>query len=1119
MLTGKKLFATFLAFIVMLSVSSFGFAFASPKSKTKESPLISGSTEVSSIYTVPVSTTDTGEFLVVSQASLERDTGFDIWVDPADVIEYVYLDEAIVALDQEQNIAFGLFDESAEIEQAEIYLERIDTGEILGYSAVSMADNAALFTFIFSEIEEATAYKLVEISYKLTNSEDIYRVDFSAINTDQEGSGYLFDVVTPELLEVVSAETAEDGEITAFVITDEGDFIAADTVEDAIAMADAEGAAESDTEGFTEIAPMTTPLELMPTSVSTAREDYLIVALDPGHGGGDPGAGANGLVEKDLNWRIANVCYNELLNYTGVSSMLTRGENENPGLQTRVDRAVACGASVFVSLHNNAGGGAGGAEVWIPNNASYLYSSTHTISEQLGNKILAQLSSLGLNNRGVKMRDNTLNERYPDGSLADYYTVINASRRAGIPGIIVEHAFLDVTGDANRLWDDSFLISLAQADVRGITEYYNLLTHGSVQGISSVKYRSFIGTLGWESYVYDQKVSGTVGKSKGIQAFDIQLLNQTVAGSVKYNTYVTGSGWQGWKNSGEVAGTASGSTTIQALQVELTGAMASSYDIYYRVHVAYIGWLGWAKNGAVAGSVGYDYNAEAFEVAIVPKGAVAPGSTDVPLMDKNAITSALVVYQAHVQNIGWQNAVADGETIGTTNRALRMEALTITLANQQYSGGIEYNTHCANLGWQGWKSNGDMAGTTNQARQIEAIQIRLTGEMANHFDIYYHAHSQNIGWTGWAKNGECSGSTGYGYRMEALEIRLIPKGGAAPGSVSGTYYQSLFVWYQAHVANIGWQNVVADGATAGTTNRGLRMEALTITLANQPYSGSIEYNAHCANLGWQGWKSNGATAGTINQARQMEALQIRLTGEMANYYDIYYRAHAQNIGWMGWAKNGESAGSAGYGYRMEALEIRLVVKGGAAPGSTSGVFREAIAPAGTPIMGSTSTTVAQMVRRYNATGNVYPASVYNSKGAATIQDFCQILYEEAIAEGVKPEVLFCQAMKETGWLRFGGAVRVEQCNFGGIGAIDSNPTGAATFSDVREGLRAQVQHLRAYAVPGLTINDLKYPCVDPRFSLVTKGSASTVEALSGRWASSTTYGAEIVVMIGELYRA
>ena len=164
------------------------------------------------------------------------------------------------------------------------------------------------------------------------------------------------------------------------------------------------------------------------------------------------------------------------------------------------------------------------------------------------------------------------------------------------------------------------------------------------------------------------------------------------------------------------------------------------------------------------------------------------------------------------------------------------------------------------------------------------------------------------------------------------------------------------------------------------------------------------------------------------------------------------------------------------------------------------------------IMGQSCTTVDQMVAYYESTGRKYPASTYMNKGASSLRDFCQIAYEEATTEGVRAEVLFCQAMKETGWLQFGGDVKADQCNFGGLGATGGGAQGA-TFVNVREGLRAQVQHLKAYASTDALVND----CVDPRFNLVNRGCAPNLEDLNGRWAvPGDGYGQDILRMINSL---
>ena len=149
------------------------------------------------------------------------------------------------------------------------------------------------------------------------------------------------------------------------------------------------------------------------------------------------------------------------------------------------------------------------------------------------------------------------------------------------------------------------------------------------------------------------------------------------------------------------------------------------------------------------------------------------------------------------------------------------------------------------------------------------------------------------------------------------------------------------------------------------------------------------------------------------------------------------------------------------------------------------------------IMSSSFTSYEDAAVHYGRTvgKHTYPTSVYKSKGSASIDEFCKILYEEASFEGVCPEVLYAQVMKETGYLRFGNLVQANQCNFGGVGATGPvNP--GYTFSSVREGLRVQAQHLKAYA----TTEPLNNPCIDPRFNLVSRGCAPKTTDLNGRWA-------------------
>lgn len=294
--------------------------------------------------------------------------------------------------------------------------------------------------------------------------------------------------------------------------------------------------------------------------------------------------------------------------------------------------------------------------------------------------------------------------------------------------------------------------------------------------------------------------------------------------------------------------------------------------------------------------------------------------------------SSGIIYSAHVQDIGWQAERANGNTAGTTGQNRQVEAMKIHLKDVGYSGSVEYSAHVANIGWQDWVADDNVAGTTGQSKQMEAIKIRLTGDVANHYDVYYRVHVQDYGWLDWAENGDVAGTTDASKRMEAIEIKLVAKNGKAPGATTQAYVQPL-LQYKAHVADIGWQKDVYGGGFAGTTGRSKQMEAIQIKLINKKYKGSINYQAHVQDYGWLDWTAEGGQAGTTGKAKRLEAVKMELTGAMSQKYDVYYRAHVADYGWLGWAKNGEMAGTSGCSKQVEAIQIVLVGKGGAAPGS------------------------------------------------------------------------------------------------------------------------------------------------------------------------------------------
>jgi N-acetylmuramoyl-L-alanine amidase CwlA len=150
-------------------------------------------------------------------------------------------------------------------------------------------------------------------------------------------------------------------------------------------------------------------------------------------------------------------------------------------------------------------------------------------------------------------------------------------------------------------------------------------------------------------------------------------------------------------------------------------------------------------------------------------------------------------------------------------------------------------------------------------------------------------------------------------------------------------------------------------------------------------------------------------------------------------------------------------------------------------------------PSKTSIMGKSECTATQL-------------DAYAKSKNSSAFSIGEIFIKEGESEGVRGDIAFCQSCLETGYFKFGGAVSISQNNFCGLGATGGGVSGAS-FASVTEGVRAQIQHLKAYANKDSLVNS----CVDPRFSLVTRGIAPNWEDLNGRWAvPGTDYGERIV---------
>ncbi|MCA0171324.1 N-acetylmuramoyl-L-alanine amidase [Bacillus sp. RAR_GA_16] len=159
---------------------------------------------------------------------------------------------------------------------------------------------------------------------------------------------------------------------------------------------------------------------------------------------------------------------------------------------------------------------------------------------------------------------------------------------------------------------------------------------------------------------------------------------------------------------------------------------------------------------------------------------------------------------------------------------------------------------------------------------------------------------------------------------------------------------------------------------------------------------------------------------------------------------------------------------------------------------------------GYPIKGKAVLTAKQM--------DAYTRSI--NPGAP---DLTELYLSQSKKYNIRGDIAFAQALHETNFFRFTGDVKPDQNNFAGIGATGGGARGAS-FPNESTGVLAHIQHLYAYtSTSPIPAFDQK---VDPRFDLVMRGSATTWQALNGKWAvPGTTYGQLILGLYKNMLEA
>ena len=904
-------------------------------------------------------------------------------------LNYMYIDQPYLETPNTQKVVVSWGDGSEGIEQMTATVQGPVGEEV--WTAVQESDGIYLFERAYTE-QERGVYSVTELH--VTIAGNVY--DYSLADLGIEA---LFGVDEKyegiEELQPVSEEEVS-ADIAAYNIDESGNVTEQSSIEEAIVQAEQE-----------------IPAMMSDDGVQT-QSSNIVVALDPGHDSTHAGASANGVREEVLTLKIAQYCKAELEEYAGVSVYMTRttADCPHPGgssahdIDQRVADAAAAGASVYVSFHLNSSlsSAAKGAEIIIPN--TNWKPQVGNDGKKLATLIESELVGLGLEERKIYSKNTTVNERYEDGSLSDYFTVQISAKEHGIPGIIVEHAFVTNTSDVNNfLNNEAGLKKLGVADATGIAKYFGLSKGQWYKDYTGWWYAS--GT----SYLKNQwaQISGSW------YYFD-------------FNGYME-TGWQ--KISGKwsyLGGTDDGIMRI--------GWQKIGTNWYYFNSSGYM-LTGWQKIGTK-----WYYFGESDDGAM---------------------------------RIGWQKIGGDRYYFGEANDGAMKTGWQKIGESWYYLGSS--NGGYLQTGWQ--KIGGAWYYFSDKENGAMKTGWQKVGS------TWYYLGSADGGYmqTGWRKlgtnwyyfGGTDDGAMRTGFGKVGGDWYYF--GGTDDGAMKNGWQKVGSTWYYLGSADdgymqTGWKKLGTNWYYFGESNDGAMRTGFAKVGGDWYYFGGTDDGAMKT-----GWQKIDGTWYFFNDDGMYDSTKK---------YDEIPGINDDKI-------NG-SAGTNNSNTNSNVVEGTYLIEG------------------------DTEVTVDQMVAYFEASKKAYPEDVMRKGGAATIRDFCQIYYEEAVAEGIKAEVAFVQAMKETGWLQFTGVVKAEQYNFAGMGATGNSVSGES-FKDVREGVRAQIQHLKAYG----STKSLNQTCVDNRFKYVERGSAIYVEWLSipnnpkkKGWAAAKGYGVDIVKMIQKL---
>ncbi|MBA7562465.1 hypothetical protein ES708_04117 [subsurface metagenome] len=805
--------------------------------------------------------------------------------------------------------------------------------------------------------------------------------------------------------------------------------------------------------------------------------DAITIFLDPGHGGRDPGCVHNGLMEKEVNLKIA-LKLKSLLESAGYRVIMRRTSDEWKSLDEIANMANNSGADLFLSIHNNASlspASLGTETYWSANGVSGSSQFAASIQSSL-------VSEIGRPNRGVKTAD---------------FRVIKNTR---IIAALVECVFVSNPDEANLLKDDGFLNKIANGLFNGISNYARNITPTPGNSIAGGTYKATKVLVNIDEPTNSQTIGGNfelkgwaVEKS-GINSPEITAVH-VYDGPAAGAENMVGIATYGIARP-DVAqsfGKANFTNCGFTLGVDSSRLAKGTHVLYVYAHNEQLGWAYTTVKVNVLND-GSNVGNQDNNISTPVQGTVETNTTNTTnnsTSNQNYNSSGTQKVLINIDSLKNNQQVSGSfELVGWAVEQSAINSTGIT-AIHVYDGPANGEQNMLGVAQYGIArpdvaSNFGKANFTNCGFKLIVNSSKLTNSKHT---LYVYAYNPKLGWK------YVTVTINYGGSSNTSNNDQSTTSNSTTNTSTNTNTSYASSGKPKALINVDLpspnQQLSGDFELAGWAVEQSAMDSTGIT-AIHIYDGPANGEQNMLGVAQYGIARPDVASnfGKVNFTNCGFNLIVNSSKLTNGKHTLYVYAYNPNLGW-------------------KYVTVAINYGGSTSSGSTSSVSGGAVITNSTNMVGYIDVTVDQLVRIFEIRG---------SSKVSWARRLAPLYIKWGQTFNIRADIAWAMMCHETGFLEFTGDVKPNQNNFVGIGAIGGGVPGDS-FATEELGIIAHYAHLAWYYYP-THINEYCSKQYDPRHFGDTHTrytGDTTLGFLNGRWAPSSTYTDKILLFANQIY--